>query len=202
MFRLTIFIFFALIACGNTSNNHPGDYETAKDYTSMHAEALRFCKNNNLAADYYFLVDLSVHSGRNRFFVYDFKQQKIIQQNLVTHGACDVFEPNATPYQTAKYSNRVDSHCSAIGKYKIGKRDYSSWGIKVKYWLHGLDETNANAQDRVIVLHSWEAVSDTEIYPDYSPLSWGCPAVSNDFMQVLDAKLKTAPKPVLLWVVN
>jgi hypothetical protein len=139
---------------------------------------------------------------RNRFYIYDFKQKKVIGQNLVTHGSCDAFEENDTKYQQARCSNRVDSHCSSSGKYKVGKRDYSSWGIKVKYWLDGLEETNDNARDRVVVLHSWEAVADEEIYPDYSPLSWGCPAVSDNFMRLLDQKLQKTQKPVLLWIVE
>jgi len=152
--------------------------------------------------NYYFLIDLSIHSGKNRFFVYDFKQKKSIAENLVTHGACDHFETNITKYSEAKFSERVDSHCSMKGKFKIGKRDYSSWGINVKYWLHGLESQNNTAEDRVVVLHSWSKVNNTEIYPAYSPLSWGCPAVSDAFMKILDAKLKTADKPVLLWIVN
>lgn len=202
MFRLTLFICAVLMACCNTGDTKPENATTtAQDYSTHHSQALSFCKSNGFSADYYFLVDLSIHSGRNRFFVYDFNQKKIVAKNLVTHGACDAFEPNNTPYEKVKFSNRIDSHCSARGKFKVGKRDYSSWGIKVKYWLDGLEESNANARDRVIVLHSWDEVSDTEIYPNYSPLSWGCPAVSDDFMRVLDAKLQATKKPVLLWIV-
>ena len=84
----------------------------------------------------------------------------------------------------------------------MGKRDFSSWGIKVKYWLTGLDETNNNAQNRVVVLHSWNAVANKEIYPRYSPLSWGCPAVSDNFMRTLDTKLQATQKPVLLWIID
>jgi hypothetical protein len=88
------------------------------------------------------------------------------------------------------------------GKYKIGNRDYSSWGINVKYWLHGLEATNKNAVKRVVVLHSWNAVKNKEIYPKYSPLSWGCPAVSNEFMEKIDIRLQDSQKPVLLWIIE
>lgn len=178
------------------------DKVSAKDYIALHNEALTFCKQKGYSEDYYFLVDLSVHSGKNRFFVYDFKQKKITGSNIVTHGSCDKFEENDTKYEAAKFSNRTDSHCSSLGKYKVGKRDYSSWGIKVKYWLDGLEETNNNARNRVVVLHSWDAVPNKEIYPQYSPLSWGCPAVSDNFMGKLDAKLQNTEKPVLLWIVE
>lgn len=200
MTRLFLLLLFNIFSCSNTEEVT----ETAppKDYSRVHNEAKAFCKAKNFNSYYYFLVDLSIHSGRNRFYVYDFKQKKIIHQNLVTHGSCDAFEENNSRYRKAKCSNRIDSHCSSSGKYKVGKRDYSSWGIKIKYWLDGLDETNSNVRDRVVVLHSWDAVADEEIYPDYSPLSWGCPAVSNNFMKLLDEKLQKTNKPVLLWIIN
>lgn len=174
----------------------------SKDYTNKNAEAQKYCEDNNFNEDYYFLLDFSLHPGKNRFFIYDFKSKKIVNKNLVTHGSCDQFEENPEQWEKAKFSNKTDSHCSMKGKYKIGKREYSSWGINVKYWLYGLENSNANAVNRVVVLHSWDAVSNTEIYPKVSPLSWGCPAVSNEFMRTLDAKLKTSKKPVLLWIIE
>lgn len=199
MARCFLLLLLLLISCSGTSRKED---IPVRDYTSIHNEALTFCKNKDFGQDYYFLVDMSIHSGRNRFFVYDFKQEKVTEQNIVTHGSCDQFEDNDTKYEAAKFSNRNDSHCSSKGKYRIGRRDYSSWGINIKYWLHGLEETNDNAVDRVVVLHSWSAVPNREIYPQYSPLSWGCPAVSDNFMKKLDEKLQKANKPILLWIVE
>ena len=199
MIRILLLVFIQFISC---SGSNAGDDIPAKDYSGKHTEALAFCKQKKYSEDYYFLVDLSVHSGKDRFYVYDFKQRKIVDQNLVTHGSCDAFQDNDTKYEKVKFSNLDDSHCSSSGKYKVGKRDYSSWGIKVKYWLEGLEESNSNAQNRVVVLHSWNAVADKEIFPRYSPLSWGCPAVSDSFMKTLDAKLQSTGKPVLLWIVD
>ncbi|SRR5690606_4537252 len=201
--RIVLLLFWLLLACSD-KNNTTAIHESspARDYTSFHFDALEYCKNNNFSQDYYILLDLSIHSGKNRFFVYDFNSQKILYEKPATHGSCDVFEENPDKWEKAKFSNREDSHCSSVGKYKIGKRDYSSWGIKIKYWLHGLENTNSNAVKRVVVLHSWEAVSDDEIYPRFNPLSWGCPAVSNEFMAILDQKLKATSKPVLLWIIE
>jgi L,D-transpeptidase catalytic domain len=173
-----------------------------KDYSENHNEAKIYCEANNFNQSYYILIDLSIHSGNNRFFVYNFDSQKNDYEKLTTHGSCDIFEGNDTKWETAKFGSKVDSHCSMKGKYKIGSRDASKWGIKVKYWLHGLETSNANSIKRVTVLHSWEAVSDSEVYPTYSPLSWGCPAVSDAFMTILDTKLKISKKPVLLWIIE
>jgi hypothetical protein len=196
MKRLFFLTFLSFICCNNAVEIPP------KDYSTTHAEALTFCKKNGFNQDYFFLVDLSIHPGKNRFFVYDFKAKKVLDKNLVTHGSCDQFEDNPDKWEKVKFSSKVNSHCSMKGKFKIGKRDYSGWGIKVKYWLHGLEQTNASAVNRVVVLHSWDAVSNDEIYPQVSPLSWGCPAVSNDFMKKLDGKLQQTKKPVLLWIVE
>lgn len=176
--------------------------EVVKDYFNTNLEALKFCNEKDFNQDYYFLIDMSIHSGKNRFFIHDFKKDSIVASKLATHGSCDKFEDNETKWEKAKFSNKAESHCSSVGKYKIGNRDVSSWGIKVKYWLHGLEQTNNNAVDRVVVLHSWNAVKDEEVYPKYAPLSWGCPAVSNEFMKVLDEKLKQTKKPVLLWIMD
>ena len=192
------YFFLSFLVYTNSSNCTP----IVNAYKSENEEALTFCKKNGFNEDYYFLLDLGIAPGKNRFFVYDFNQKKITDKNLVTHGACDRFDTNAAKWEKAKFSSKTDSHCSMKGKYKIGKRDYSSWGINVKYWLHGLEESNKTAEKRVVVLHSWNAVSNDEIHPEVLPLSWGCPAVSDEFMKKLDAKLKSTKKPVLLWIIE
>jgi hypothetical protein len=188
----------SFLCCNNTENN----LEASKDYSKIHTEALAFCQKEGFDENYYFLVDLSIHSGKNRFFIYDFKTNKVVDKNLVTHGSCDQFEENPTKWEKVRFDKRVDSHCSMKGKYKIGNRDYSSWGINVKYWLHGLEESNKSAVKRVVVLHSWNAVKNNEVYPKFAPLSWGCPAVSNEFMEKLDTRLQKSENSVLLWIVE
>lgn len=200
MIKPVIMLLFSLLGCIACVENESG--APLKNYDLKHSEALAFCKKKQYSEDYYFLVDMSIHSGKKRFFVYDFKQKKITESNLVTHGSCDAFDDNDSKYEKAKFSNRGNSHCSSVGKYKVGKRDYSSWGINVKYWLEGLEASNSNAQNRIVVLHSWDAVPNSEIYPRYSPLSWGCPAVSDDFMAKLDTRLQKTEKPVLLWIIE
>jgi hypothetical protein len=197
MKNIFLILCLGFICCNNAKVETP-----TKDYKSTNNEALDYCKKNGFNEDYYFLLDLSIHPGKNRFFVYDFKENKISDKNLVTHGSCDQFEENSAKWEKVKFDSRVNSHCSMKGKYNIGNRDYSSWGINVKYWLHGLEKTNENSVKRVVVLHSWSAVSSKEIYPKVSPLSWGCPAVSDVFMRKLDTRLQKSEKPVLLWIID
>lgn len=163
-------------------------------------EAWDFVQREGYNQDFCFLLDFSIPSGKSRFFVWDFRTQAITHQYLVTHGACNGVNAPESLEEGVNFSNINNSHCSSIGKYKVGRRDVSSWGIKVKYWLHGLESSNYNAVNRVVVLHSWEAVPDMEVHPLPIAQSWGCPAVSNDAMWELDALLQNTIRPTLLWI--
>jgi len=194
-----VLIAFSLLGCSPSPNT---DSSTKRDVSAFHQEALAYCTVKGFNQDYYFLVDYATHSGKFRFWVFDFETNAVVDSGLVSHGACNVFEENANPEENVKTSNVPDSHCSSLGKYKVGSRDYSTWGVHIKYWLNGLESTNDNAVERVVVLHSWEAVGDEEIYPHHAALSWGCPAVSDDFMLRLDNRLQKQTKPTLLWIVK
>lgn len=165
-------------------------------------EAFQFCTAKKYNTEQCILIDMSIHSGKDRFFLWDFNKDTITYSSLVSHG-CYIYGWNKeNSKENPVFSNDNDSHCSSLGKYKIGERGVSQWGIKVKYLLHGLDKTNSNAVAREIVLHSWDAISAKEIYPNGTPEGWGCPAVSNICMQTIDPWLKTSNKPVLLWIFN
>jgi len=163
-------------------------------------EALAFCRKNDFNQEYCFLIDMGIHSGLNRFFVYDFNKGKISRSMLVGHG-CGNY-PWSFDWSKNKpgFSNVDGSHLSSLGKYKIGKRGWSDWGINVKYTLHGLDATNSNAESRYIVFHSWEKVAEKEIYPDGTAEGWGCPTISNNNMKIIDPMLQASKKPVLMWI--
>lgn len=165
-------------------------------------EAKIYCSEYKLNTNYAILIDMSIHSGKNRLLVVDLQNDSIIQKGLCSHGCCESSWSSDETAESAVFSNVHESHCSSLGKYKIGKRGYSSWGIHVNYKLHGLEKTNSNAFDRLIVLHSWDEVPDTELYPDGTPEGWGCPAVSNEMMEKLDSLIKTQKQPLLLWIYN
>ena len=160
-------------------------------------EALAYCKKNKLNTDYCFLVDFSIHSGKNRFFIYDLKNNSILQSGLVCHG----IGKNSTAEKPI-YSNEVGSNCSSLGKYKIGKRSYSNWGIHVHYKMHGLESTNNNAFKRQVVLHSYSYVSKTELFPSHLTMGWslGCPVLADGLMKKIDNLLQKTKKPTLIWI--
>ena len=163
-------------------------------------EARAYCKSNSLNTKYAILVDMSIHSGKNRLFMIDLKNDSILSKGLCSHGCCDSEWGEDFTSNTPEFKNIPESHCSSLGKYKIGKRGYSSWGINVNYKLHGLEKSNSKAYSRLIVLHSWEMIPDNELYPEGTPEGWGCPAVSNQQLRVIDGLLKTSDSSVLLWI--
>lgn len=164
------------------------------------AEALKYCEENNMNTDFCLLFDVKEHSGKNRLFVWDFKGDSILMSSLCAHG-CGRDEKRSTGEQPL-FSNEDGSYLTSLGKYKIGVRSYSNWGINVHYKLHGLDSTNNNAFKRIVVLHSHTPVPDYEVYPYHLPMgiSQGCPVVDNTMMTYLDVKLKNISSPVLLWI--
>jgi len=164
------------------------------------SEALVYCKSKKLNTDFCVLIDMSLHSGVKRFFVWDFDTDTISYSFLVGHGCCNYSWSGEQSKEEPIFSNEEGSHCSSLGKYKIGARAYSDWGVKTKYVLHGLESTNSNALSRYIVFHSWEAISDDEVYPYGTPEGWGCPVISNKSFTAIDPILMAAEKPVLLWI--
>lgn len=192
----TIFLLlFSLEACGSEPETKTID--RLKNKAKL---AKTYCEKNEMNLDVCILVDMQIHSGKKRFFLWDFKGDSVLKSGVCSHGTCDNLA-NYEPDNAPQFSNTHESHCSSLGKYKLGKRGYSSFGIHINYKLHGLEKTNSNAYKRYIVFHSWE-IDDDEIYPKQIAESWGCPAVSNNFMKEIDEELKSRKKPVLFWIYN
>jgi hypothetical protein len=175
----------------------PKPFEKLKEKSIL---AKSYCLENSMDTNFCLLMDASIHSGKYRLFIWSFSQDSIMQAGLCSHGCCD--NPWGLDYSAdkPKFSNDHGSHCSSLGKYKVGKRGWSNWGIHVNYQLHGLEETNSQANTRQIVLHGWNMISDNETYPSGTPEGWGCPAVSNNFMRILDNILQNDSKPILFWI--
>jgi len=143
---------------------------------------------------------MSLPSGVKRFMVWDFAKKNILISGLVSHG-CGIGPWSGTASKDKPvFSNRDGSHTSALGKYRVGSRAYSAWGIHIKYRLYGLESTNSNALGRQVVFHSWEKVPENEVYPEGTAEGWGCPAISNNIMQTVDPLIRKQKKSLLLWI--
>jgi hypothetical protein len=208
MKKIPIYILFCILlsAATNGTNsvcrNTEASYST-EDSTRLYGkatEAFAFCKEKNYNTDFCILIDMKIHSGKYRMFVWNFNNQKIERKALCAHG-CGKGNNRSTGANPV-FSNAEGSLLTSLGKYKTGARSYSQYGIHTHYKMYGLENTNNNAFKRLIVLHSHTPVPETEIYPNHLPMGWsfGCPVTDNATMTYLDEKLKTGKKPVLLWI--
>lgn len=156
------------------------------------AAARSFVKQNGYNENICFLIDMSLASGQNRFFVYDFKKDTVQSAGLVAHGNC--FQ---SWLEGRRYSNVVGSGCTSLGKYKVGNSYIGKFGYSYK--LHGLDTTNNNAFERTVVLHAHSCVPASEVADEICQ-SNGCPTVAPAFLEQLKIIINSSKKPVLLWI--
>ncbi len=154
-----------------------------------------YIKANNFNAEYCFLVDMSLPSGKNRFFIYNLKTGSLEASSMVSHGlgsykiGCnDVLE----------FSNLPSSYKTSLGRYKIGSAYNGTYGLAYK--LYGLDSTNDRAFERAIVLHADKRVPETEVFPYHIFHSAGCPTVAPAFLTTLTKYIKASKKPILMWI--
>jgi hypothetical protein len=201
-------LFFCLICCllfvCCNNKEKPSEVKEEKDRTMERLQAKAdtaaiYCKDNNMNTDICFLVDMSVHSGKHRLFAWSLKENKVLFSGLCCHG-----KGGKSTSGKPEFSNVNGSNCTSLGKYKLGIRSYSKWGINIHYKMHGLEDTNDNAYARYVVFHSFGPVPDGEIHPFHVPMGWsqGCPVVSDNTMRKADELLKNidTKEPVLFWI--
>ena len=153
-----------------------------------------FCRAKGYNSRIAVLVDMSRHSGRNRFVVWDFEREKIIMRCPVSHGSGSEHSHVRSAY--ARLSNEDGSHLSSLGRALIAERYEGRYGVA--YRLDGLDVTNTNLRSRCVVLHGWKYTTSYPIYPFATTGSFGCPVLSRKRMAQLDAILKNESRVVLL----
>jgi L,D-transpeptidase-like protein len=186
--------FYKTQASHLNSINYLDEEEVAK-INQKAIELKKFALAKRFSKKYIFLADMSLPSGKNRFFVYDISRDSIIKTSLVAHGSGD-HGFSLTP----KFSNKKESGCTALGKYRIGKNYEGRFGTAYK--LYGLDSTNSNAFIRNIVLHSYNCVPEQETYPYPICNSRGCPMVAPAFLKQLQTIIDKSKQPILLWIFN
>ena len=157
------------------------------------SKIFKYAAENSFSTEYCFLVDMSLPSGRNRFFVYDLTKNSIVFSGLVAHGSC-----NETFMARPRFSNEPKGGCSSLGKYKIGEFYRGKYGKS--YRLYGLDYSNSNAFKRAVVIHGYNCVPDEEIYPRVLCNSLGCVMVSYKFFDKISRIISRSEKPIVLWV--
>jgi hypothetical protein len=129
-----------------------------------------YTKYINKNYDYTIIVDYSIPSGKNRFFVYNLKKECILK-SLCECGK----ESKGIPI----FSNNIGSNCSSLGKFEIKYLSKMSNNL-LCFVLKGLDYSNNNALKRGILIHPYYTVPDFEIHPFKLPVksSEGCFIIS------------------------
>ncbi|REH01560.1 murein L,D-transpeptidase catalytic domain-containing protein [Flavobacterium aquicola] len=140
-----------------------------------------------------FLVDMKIKSGKNRFFVYDLQNNKILDQGLVANG----IGSETAIRGDLKFSNVPNSKCTSLGRYAVEKSYVGMFGKAFR--LNGLDETNNNAFKRAIVLHQYSAVPYEE-QDHYIVNSQGCPMVNEVFFKRLEKIIESSDSKIVLSV--
>jgi hypothetical protein len=117
------------------------------------------------------IVDFTKPSTRERLFVIDLGNKKILYKSLVAHGK------NSGGNMASSFSNSPRSLKSSLGFYITGETYTGKWGYSLR--LDGLEPGfNDNARRRSIVIHGADFVS-FEVAKDCGLLgsSYGCPAL-------------------------
>ncbi|MBQ0073054.1 MAG: murein L,D-transpeptidase catalytic domain family protein [Prevotella sp.] len=134
-------------------------------------------------ANYLCIVNFAKHSGEERFFIYNVRNNKYEYSGLVQHG-----NGKGNTASKPKFSNVIGSNCSSLGLYKITSKDnMHSWPGAPCFRMVGLDATNSNAMARGILIHPslTRTLMPFEIWGLDLPLTWesqGCFAVSCNTM--------------------
>ena len=91
-FILFLLLFFFILGlegracaeCGKSITVNAVDHQRLK---SKAHEVKAYCVSKGFSTNYCFLVDFSIHSGKKRFFVWDFKGDSMPQPVVREHGA-------------------------------------------------------------------------------------------------------------------
>lgn len=199
-------LFFVLISIGmlffsfkisskNTNNNslisvfnNATDEKLFKRAKIIKKFIVNNSKYNNEVA---FIIDMKIMSGKNRFFVYDLKNNTIIDQGLVAHG----IGSQTTTEGKLIFSNDPNSLSTSLGKYSIGSSYSGEFGKSYK--LYGLEETNNKAFARNIVLHKYFKVPFGE---QEKPIckSFGCPMINVEFYKRIEKLIDNSKTNIIL----
>ena len=146
-------------------------------YTSLEAQGK--VKNNILT-----IVDFSFSSTKERMWVIDMENKKVVLQTLVSHGM------NSGKEFANSFSNQNESFKSSLGFFITGETYTGKHGISLK--LDGQEYgLNDKARERAVVVHGAEYVSKKLANRQgYIGRSQGCPAVAPEVAPTLINTIK------------
>ena len=198
LFLVTLVGSIKYLTAKNKDSDTSVNYET-KAIQNSHERIIENAKivqkviesNSDYNSEIAFLIDMKIPSNRNRFFIYDLKSNKVLDQGLVAHGAgSETSDPDIL-----KFSNIENSLATSLGTYSIGNSYDGQFGKAYK--MYGLEATNSNAFKRYIVLHKYTEMPYEETDKKIC-LSHGCPMVNEIFFNRLEKRIDDSPKKILM----
>ena len=191
MKNICFLFLFLIFSCDSKSQ------ETVKQSSSLLPankieQVKNFIKDKKYNQELAIFINFRIPSNKFRFFIYDLKNNKILEKAIVAHGSGSVVEGS----NDLVFSNTENSYQSSLGKYEIGSSYIGKFGKA--YQLKGLDKTNSNALKRAIVLHSYYCISDVET-KELACLGLGCPMLSPNFFKVAEKYIDGSKKAIILY---
>lgn len=165
-------IFFDYTSCFYETLNDESLNFTAleiglKGYFELKAE------NKLINERYLTVIDMSLSSNIERFFLIDMYNQAIVYRSLVAHGV-GTGDEFATDF-----SNTNSSHKSSLGFYLTGETYNGKHDFSLK--LDGLEPYNNKARERGVVIHAADYVSYDFIEANGRlGRSYGCPSLPRE----------------------
>ncbi|MGR5062316.1 murein L,D-transpeptidase catalytic domain family protein [Photobacterium sp. DNB22_13_2] len=127
------------------------------------------------------IIDYSLPSTKERFFVVDLQRNKLLYRTFVSHGV------NSGGKNATKFSNIVNSRQTSLGTFLTDTTYYGGNGYSLR--LDGLTPgINDKARKRYIVIHGADYATKSFINRHgYLGRSWGCPALpTNLSREIID----------------
>lgn len=189
MMKPFLFLFLFLISCPGADSQQLNTLNVPQAKVS---EIKEFIKGKAYNQELAVFINFKITSGKYRYFIYDLKNNKILQKAVVAHGSGSVIPKS----NALKFSNAEGSYQSSLGKYSIGESYIGKFGKA--YRLKGLDSTNSNAMQRAIVLHSYGCIPDRESETP-ACLSLGCPMLSENALKESAQYIDKSQLPIILY---
>ncbi len=181
-------MFLFIISCSEIQSQH---HQVVLPASKVY-EIKNFVRGKNYNQDIAVFINYKMHSGKYRYFVYDLKNNRILQKAIVSHGSGSVISKSGA----LKFSNTEGSYQSSLGKYEI--REYYLGKYGKAYRLKGLDSGNSNAMQRAIVLHSFDCIPNKESEKP-ACLSLGCPMLSKSAFHQTSKYIDQSKQTVILY---
>ncbi len=192
------FTFFILIffTSGKCSSPELKEF-THKKYAELNQPEISYDAFHNATIGYYYLlkkgtlkntrylsiIDMSKSANKERYYLIDMKENKLVYQSLIAHGK------NTGEEYAKHFSNIENSYQTSIGFYTTAETYTGKNGLSMR--MDGLEYCNDKARKRDIVVHNADYVSPQYIKENGRlGRSFGCPALPIKGYEKIIEKIK------------